>query len=237
MTKRLVPMALAIMVVLGAGARTASADPFILSFTGLAPEAVTLVLNGGAFTYSISDSQFDAGVNNAGWWSPTHENFDENDNYFVGSIDLGAGLDDHHNFFTFDLAALDATVTDAELRIARGGVNDTSGGFGSVEYTLWDVTTDETTLNENNGTSQAIFDDLGSGISYGSILVSDDGSPDPLVIALNQNALDLINRRAGEFFSIGGALPAPEVPEPASMALLLLGGGAAAFRARRRRSN
>ena len=236
MTKRLIPMALAIMVVLGAGARTASAEPFILGFTD--GQSVVLSLNGGAIQYNISGSQFDAGVNNAGWWSPNAVNADSNDNYIVGSINTGNQILLYNDFFTFDLAGLNVLVTDAELRITRGfccGGNDTSGGFGSVTYTLWDVTTDETTLNNNNGTSQAIYDDLGSGINYGSIVVADDGTPDPLVIALNQNALQLINRRAGEFFSIGGTLNT--VPEPASMALLLFGGAAAAFRARRRRTN
>jgi hypothetical protein len=236
MTKRLIPMALAIMVVLGAGARTASAEPFIFGFTGGVADAVVLVVNSGAQTFSISDSQFDAGVNNAGWWSGTFTNDDANDNYFVGSVDLGGDLADLRNFFTFDLAQLGIIVTDAELRIARSGPGDTSGGFGTVPYTLWDVTTDTATLNSNDGTDAGIYTDLGTGITYGSILVDDTDGPDPLVIALNQDAIDAINRRAGEFFSIGGALPAP-VPEPASLALLLLGGGAAAFRARRRRSN
>lgn len=234
MMKRLMPMALAIAVVLSAGVRTASAEPFIFGFTGGVADAVILSVNGGAMTFSISASQFDAGVNNAGWWSATAANADGNDNYFVGSVDLGAGLEDYHNFFTFDLSDLDIIVTDAELRIVRGGVNDTSGGFGSVPFTLWDVSTATAVLNSNDGASAAIFADLGSGVSYGSILVADDGTPDPLVIALNAAAIAAINFNAGEFFSIGGALPGV-VPEPASMALLLLGGGAAAFRARRRR--
>lgn len=235
--KRLIPMALAIMVVLGAGARTASAEPFIFGFTGGVADAVVLVVNGGAQTFSISDSQFDANVNNAGWWSGTFTNSDANDNYFVGSIDLGGGIEDLRNFFTFDLAQLDVVVTEAELRIARSGTGDTSGGFGTVPYTLWDVTTATATLNANDGTDAGIYTDLGTGITYGSILVDDTDAPDPLIIALNADAITAINRSAGEFFSIGGALPAPAVPEPASMALLLLGGGAAAFRARRRRSN
>lgn len=237
MMKRLIPMALAITVVLGAGARTASAEPFIFGFTGGVADAVVLSVNGGAQTFSISTSQFDAGVNNAGWWSGDFVNNDANDNYFVGSIDLGSGVVDLRDFFTFDLANLGIVVTDAELRIARSGAGDTSGGFGTVEYSLWDVTTPTATLNANDGTDAGIYTDLGTGITYGSIIVDDTDGPDPLVITLNADAITAINRHAGEFFSIGGALPAPVVPEPASMALLLLGGGAAAFRARRRRSN
>ena len=235
MTKRFMPMALAIAVVLSAGVRTASAEPFIFGFTGAVADAVTLVVNGGALTFSVSGSQIDAGVNNAGWWSTSEANFDANDNYVAGSVDS----DDHRNFFTFDLSNLGVIVTDAELRIGRSAfcANDTSNGecvagapFGSVEYTLWDVTTDYLTLNANDGTSAAIFNDLGTGITYGSVSVSDDGTPDPVTISLNAAAITAINRNAGEFFSIGGALP---VPEPASLALLLLGGGAAAFRRRR----
>ena len=236
MTKRLIPMALAIVVVLGAGARTASAEPYLFVFSGGVADAVVLVIN-GTTTFSISDSQIDLGVNNAGWWSNENNDpfaDDANDNYLVGSID---GFQAYHDFFTFDLSNLREDVTSAELRIARAGANDTSGSylpFGSVEFTLWDVTTDYLTLNDNGSASQAIFDDLASGTSFGSILVADDGSPDPLSIVLNGAGLAAINDARGGFFSIGGALP---VPEPASMALLLLGGGAAAFRARRRRSN
>lgn len=244
MTKRFSMMALAIAVVLGAGARTASAEPFIFGFTGLQADAVVLVVNGGAQTFSISDSQIDAGVNNAGWWSFNAANTDDNDNYVVGSADTTWW----RNFFTFDLSQLDVDVTSAELQIDRSVfcVNDTSNGecwldgagpFSPVDYTLWDVTTPYLTLNANDGTSAAIYTDLGSGITYGVEPVSDDGTPNPVVIQLNAAAITAINRNAGEFFSIGGALPGGDVPEPASMALLLLGGGAAAFRARRRRSN
>jgi hypothetical protein len=236
------PMAMAIAVVLGAGARTASAEPYILGFTG--SDSVVLSINGGAFLFSTSSSQIDAGIDNQGWWSDTAGNNDANDNYIVGSVD---GLGSTHNFFTFDLSNLDVLVTDAELRLPRGtcSANDTSadtdcvGGapFGSVVYSLWDVTTGYLTLNSNDGTSAGIYSDLGSGILYGTEGVSDDGSPDPLVVTLNAAAITAINRNAGEFFSIGGALPDAVVPEPASLALLLLGGGAAAFRARRHRAS
>jgi hypothetical protein len=155
-----------------------------------------------SLTFFTSDSEFTPGVPNQGWWSPTSPNYDANSNYIVG-ICCGEG-NYYHNFFTFDLSSLTDTVISARLELQRYGYlsPDPSETLG-----LFAVSTDAATLNNNIGTSSAIFNDLGTGTSYGSFVVSSVGSlTDILSFNLNAAAIADINAGAGGFFSIGGAL-------------------------------
>ena len=77
----------------------------------------------------------------------------------------------------------------------------------AATYSLFDVSTDPVTLNNNTGTSATIFEDLGTGTSYGSFVVAGAGLPtDVLSFALNAAALADIAGAAGGFFSIGGSV-------------------------------
>jgi hypothetical protein len=73
---------------------------------------------------------------------------------------------------------------------------------------FYDVTTGAATLNNNVGTSAAIFDDLGSGVSYGSFVVPTYPASNVLLLSFTLNAATLadIASAAGGFFSIGGSL-------------------------------
>ena len=155
-------------------------------------------------TFNTSDSQFDAGLDNQGWWSDTFNNSDGNTNYTVGWRSLSGGQE-FRNFFTFDLSSLTDIVVGATLEVVRYSYfsPDASETLG-----LFDVTTDAATLNNNVGTNAAIFNDLGSGTSYGTFVVNSYSfsSTELLSFSLNSNALADINAAKGGFFSIGGAL-------------------------------
>lgn len=154
-----------------------------------------------SLTFFTSDREFTPGVPNQGWWSPTSANSDPNSNYIVG---ICCGGNNHHNFFTFDLSSLTDTVISARLELQR---YDYLSPDPSETLGLFAVSTDAATLNNNNGTSSAIFNDLGTGTSYGSFVVSSVGSfTDILSFNLNAAAIADINAGAGGFFSIGGAL-------------------------------
>ena len=210
-----------------------------------------------AITFTTAQSRFDAGVDNQGWWSPTLNNVDDNDIYFTGIN----GVFSLRNFFTFDLTSLSGTATSATLKVTRAFDSGTNGASETLEF--FDVSTDATTLNNNTGTSQTIFDDLGSGTSYGSFAVAGSGpTNEVLSFVLNAQALTDINNAAGGFFSIGGSLtdndgndslfggsggsgPAqldittgpvnpPAIPEPSTM--LLFGSGFAALAAWRHKA-
>jgi hypothetical protein len=155
-----------------------------------------------AIIFNTSDSQFDAGVENQGWWAATFNNTDANDNYVTGG-DVVV----HRSFFTFDLSSLDlssSVVNSATLELARYGY----AGDATETVSFWDVSTDAATLNSNTGTNAAIFNDLGSGIRYGQFVVGRYTFSNSLTLsfALNPAALSDITNAAGGFFSIGGAL-------------------------------
>jgi Tol biopolymer transport system component len=158
--------------------------------------------------FSTSGRPFTPGVRNQGWWNwnPNGVNQDHNDNYFVGVSDEDEG--EYRNFFTFDLSSLTGQVISARLEITRFGYGspDPSETLG-----LFDVSTDARTLNNNVGVSAAIFEDLGTGTSYGTVEVSRSGEPaDVLSVPLNAAAVADINAAAGGFFSIGGRLLSAE---------------------------
>jgi hypothetical protein len=147
-------------------------------------------------TFTTSQSQFTPGVKNQGWWSPTASNLDANDNYVVGRV--GAEL--FRNFFSFDLSSA-CPAASVTLQLTRA--NQT----GPLTYSLFDVSTPAATLNANNGASQTIFDDLGSGTGFGSFPVPEGAQDDVLSFPLNAAGVAAFNAARGGFFSIGGWTP------------------------------
>jgi hypothetical protein len=170
----------------------------------IATFGVPAIAGADTIIFDTSDSRFDAGIDNQGWWSPTQYNVDYNDNYFTGrTLENG-----YNSFFTFDLSALDLTgqtLVSATFEAVRYGY---SGQDTAETIEFFDVATDAATLNNNTGTSAAIFNDLGSGTSYGTFAVPAYAwsNTDTLTFSLTPAALADIVARAGGFFSIGGAL-------------------------------
>jgi hypothetical protein len=152
------------------------------------------------FTFNTSDSQFDPGIDNQGFWSATLANADNNTNYQTGNT---AGSITR-SFFTFDLSGLNLSgqqITSATLELRRYGYT----GDATETVQFFDVSTAAATLNNNTGASPAIFNDLGTGTSYGAFSISSSGlTTDLLSFALNSGARTDIAAGAGGFFSIGG---------------------------------
>jgi len=145
--------------------------------------------------FNTSDSQFDLGVDNQGWWSATRNANNSNDNYALTSTG--------RNFFTFDLSSLAGPVASATVELRRYIYS----GEAAETFEFFDVSTDAATLNNNTGTSAVIYDDLGTGTSYGQFEVSSVGTTSQLLhFHLNAAAVADINGAAGVFFSIGGSL-------------------------------
>jgi hypothetical protein len=144
-------------------------------------------------TFSTSQSEFDPGVRNQGWWSANSVvlNSDSNDNYIVDS--------EQRNFFSFDLSSA-CQASGVTLQLTR------FDQFGTLTYSLFDVSTAAATLNTNDGASPTIFEDLGSGTSFGSFPVAAGAETDVLSFTLNAAGVAAFNAARGGFFSIGGSV-------------------------------
>ncbi len=179
----------------------------LLSLTCL---LTTARANASLLSFTTNQSQYTPGVNNQGYWAnrdlPCCTVMDTNDNYFTGEADFGltTGFAELRSFFTFDLRSMAAPVTGASLTVY-------SGVFGTDSFTevleLFDVSTEAAILNFNDRVNDAIFEDLGSGNSYGRFrLFRATDSMVDITLELNDAALADINAAAGGFFSIGGKI-------------------------------
>ncbi len=206
---------------------SAFALEFLFGFSGgSAAQLDVQLVNGGALTLTAV---------NQGWWSDLAGNDNTNTNYIVGDLD---GTH-HNNYFTFDFTLPDAdSIVSASLKVVREiGLSDL--GLDNHTYNLFDVSTSAADLaNKVNSPDATIFGDLGSGVAYGSYVVSVAGLPsDVLSFSLNGAALAALSGANGSF-SIGGTLTpggvVADVPEPGTLALLAAFGVPATLVIRRR---
>lgn len=207
---------------LGVVALLAAANPAFADYiygSSNTSEANKLIINGV--------TELKSGKNQ-GWWSDIVPNGATNFNYFVGSLAGESKV--RNNFFVFDISDLSAPVTSAVLQLQVWDVFS-SAGAATVLYSLFDVTTSAAILNNNEGTNEEIFNDLGSGKHYGSFAIPTGlATTDVVTMALNSAALADLNAAIlsnAENFAIGGTLsftPAPtqvSVPDHANTMLLL----------------
>ncbi|MBW4473935.1 MAG: S8 family serine peptidase [Stenomitos rutilans HA7619-LM2] len=172
--------------------------------------------NTTTLVFDTSQNPFTPGINNQGFWSATYP-IDGYSSYTVGepfwiASNLPTG-DVINGYWTFDLSSLTAPITSATLEVQRYyGSGDPTETLG-----LFSVETDAATLNNRIGTNSAIFNDLGSGTSYGTYAVSTTGDPTEILgFNLNTAAIAAINKAKGGFFSIGNTILSLDRPNSQS---------------------
>lgn len=158
-----------------------------------------LSLTGAAHAATLSigtdEGLVNEGRDNQGWWASSVRNTNPtNDNYFTG---VARGKE-YRSYFTFDLPDLiGETVTGATLELRRYKQKF----YPTLE--LFDVSASATDLAQRDLFSREIFDDLGSGTSYGSFTPGSGASTDVLSFDLNADALSDIMASLGGYFSFG----------------------------------
>lgn len=162
------------------------------------------------YQISTSKDQITPGFDNQGYWSPTLAVANGYQDYLAGRAGL-EGTDRVRNYFTFSLASVDLSteqLVGATLEIRRYGYPlNRNDALETVEF--FDVSTPYLILNTQEGISQSIYQDLGTGQRYGVVEIPNTGSgQDVVTIVLNNKALADITAAvaAGSpYFSVGGS--------------------------------
>jgi hypothetical protein len=181
----------------------------VCCFCSLASADVFVISNATKFPPTIPEPT-------QGSWSNVFSNHGAKSLYVVGlAVDSTdpSRIGEVRNFFSFPVGIADIPVghevVSATLKIMRVYSSDDNEDFEFLEF--FDVSTNKDTLNTQTGVSQAIFDDLGSGNSYGVFAVPGHGSTNEILsFELNAMAIADINASINYWFSIGGRLVDPE---------------------------
>ncbi|AFY47866.1 RHS repeat-associated core domain protein [Nostoc sp. PCC 7524] len=196
-------------------------DPLTFSLNQ-APEGMVIDPQTGRISYTptitaitsnfdTSDSQIRPGADNQATFTNISQfNFTD----AISDYAIGEGFNVFTNLpvgpvfrsaVSFDLSSLSSQVTSAKLQLLK---NRTSGD--PIETLgLFEVTTEINQLYTNRIglVSPEIFEDLGTGTSYGTFDVATGGNPSEILeFELNEAAIAAINAASGDFFSIGLAL-------------------------------
>ncbi len=165
-----------------------------------------------------------------------------NGNYYTGVT--GHPSEDLNSYFIFDLTAISDTIVSADFRFTN-----LSSVVVGVDFTLYDFVGDIAQLSvEHIETSigQDIYNDLGSGVSYGTFAIAPVTDIEDVVsVSLNAAGINALNDAQGGLFVMGASINNPPaggffgsgsggsdnitelilnpvaVPEPSTTALLL----------------
>ncbi len=206
----------------------AMADLYVYGFSDFnSSNGLNITTSSGDFFVPISDS---------GWWDGLFFHDDTNKNYFAGHATSIADQGEHNNYFTFDLSGISGTITTASFNLFTYTV-----AGSSVDYQLFDVTSPLSEVHAT-GTNASVYDDLMTGVSYGSFIYNSSDSGQFRSILLNTDGISALNSAIGGEFGIGGAVtggiegPPSPIPEPETYAMWLAGLGLLGFFGYRRKA-
>jgi hypothetical protein len=130
-----------------------------------------------------------------GWHSSTGGHSSSNENTLTGEY-TGAT---YNSYYVFTLAGFTATsIQSVTLQLQL----ENYGGDASESFTVWDVTTPAATV-ENTATDVNIYNDLASGVSYGTGMATAAQLNQLLSIPLNNQAAMGATAKLGQDFVVG----------------------------------
>lgn len=215
-----------------------------------------------ASTFDLTNGGSGTGVGQ-GWYDQDGTHSSNNNNYFAGNILINhfpvIPANDFRDFFSFDLSGINLQgqqIVSAQLQVTEADTSST------IQFGLFDVSTNALTLNATQSGRTDIYADLGSGKQYGLFTITQvHNSTGVDHFDLNAAAIADMTASAGNgFFSVGGAVqtigtnqyvygfsshtpqhlvittaPISTVPEGSSLTMLALGGFPLGVLALRRR--
>ena len=150
-------------------------------------------------------------ASDTGWWSSSGNHLSYTDNYLVGQLGESPSAAKFRDFFIFDLGSVNKQITSARLELTAFLTldGDPAADHSVYDLGLFDVHSSLSDVVDPTLHTKTIYDDLGSGKSYGNFSMDlKKGFDDKLVLKfdLNNDAVSDINQNKGSKFAIGGSL-------------------------------
>ncbi|HVX60745.1 MAG TPA: pre-peptidase C-terminal domain-containing protein, partial [Pirellulales bacterium] len=141
----------------------------------------------------------EAAWTDSGFWMNTGHHNSLNKNYLTGQF-YG---NEYRDFFVFGLPATNEPIVAAQLEV----LNPLYVSSDPTEtYSLFDVSTPIDQLRASGDGQTAIFNDLGSGVAYGSQTVSAADNQRYITVSLDPAGLAYLNSHQGQLAALGGAM-------------------------------
>lgn len=209
---------------------SAMADLYVYGFSD------TNINSSNGLNITTSSGDFFVPISDSGWWNGDFYHDEINKNYIAGHFTGGEG--EYNNYFTFDLSGISGTITSASFNLFTYTV-----AGSSVDYQLFDVISPLSEVHAS-GTNAAVYDDLMTGVSYGSFIYNPSDSNEFRSVLLNADGISALNSAIGGEFGIGGTVTGgiegppspPPIPEPETYAMWLAGLGLLGFFGYRRKN-
>lgn len=140
----------------------------------------------------------------SGWYDTTGEHTAVNANYLTGLCGAACPSHptEHRGFWVFDLSAVTDPITSAVLNLFNPDYNSVDA---SEILAIVDISTPIAQLTAGGTGLTAIFDDLGTGTTYGTAAATSADDNQTIGITLNSFAIQDLNNASG-LFGFGGYL-------------------------------
>ena len=213
-------------------ARSAAQEKYLFGGTGVGDDWI-LTVN--------STTEITSG--DTGWTDNVGSHFIQNYNYLAGSCEANCGNRIYRNWALFDLGGLSVGTAISSARLKIYIRNRTLAD--PIDFQLFDILTNYADLDQTRADGDSIgleiFDDLGSGQSYGETLLSLDDLSNAAFVYLDFNDAGraALAASAGHAFLVGGSVPdatlPSAIPEPTTWSVWVLGLAVAGAVLRRKR--
>ena len=161
----------------------------------------------GGFATSAAAGTVTLNAVDSGFWDSLGNHAAGFESYAVGQTFPGDVLND---YFVFDLSGISQEITSAQLTLSNPFGYNSPDPSETINFS--DVSTPVSVLEASGPDQFGIFNDLGSGTSFGTQTVTP--GTDPVVTTLNADGIRALTAGLGAQFAIGGSLTTISGPDP-----------------------